>query len=386
MVRAGVGVIWVAALGSAPALAESPLALSSRVETGWTSNATDSGMGGEDIYATHSHDLTLTARTDNLVLRGSLALAQTRFASTHYENDDEVTGAIEAQLVLGSSGVLRLGYAVTRRWTGDGLAIGSTLVPVRSASTDHEYLAEFALRGTDQQVTVAVTGVWEMPGDSVLEGLGLPPLRLSPQVASINGRLGWERALSENMAVLGGMETWFTSIPDEDQVVHLRAPADGGRVAAGLRMIEGNWSAEAWGGIDMVWPKGFSEMTRSLPYVSVAASLVPMVGVTLSASAKTGVELADPVDGVAGRTAAIELGATWTLTPQVTVSATLAGQQEQGLFEESLQRSVRMAKLGASYALSQRVALGTTLSWARHDDPRESYDKAGLALSMNASF
>jgi predicted porin len=127
-------------------------------------------------------------------------------------------------------------------------------------------------------------------------------------------------------------------------------------------------------------------MTRSLPYVSVAASLVPMVGVTLSASAKTGVELADPVDGVAGRTAAIELGATWTLTPEVTLSATLAGQQEQGLFEESLQQSVRMAKLGASYALSQRVALGTTLRWARHDDPGESYDKAGLALSMNASF
>ena len=97
-------------------------------------------------------------------------------------------------------------------------------------------------------------------------------------------------------------------------------------------------------------------------------------------------ELADPVDGVAGRTAGLELGASWMLTPEVTLSAELSAQQEWGLFDDSLGRSVRMAVLGASYALSERFTYRATLSWSRHADPGESYDKAGIALSLTGAI
>ncbi|KRA40289.1 hypothetical protein ASD80_12855 [Devosia sp. Root635] len=123
-----------------------------------------------------------------------------------------------------------------------------------------------------------------------------------------------------------------------------------------------------------------------MPYVSVATSLVPMAGVTLALKAETGVELADPLDGAAGRTAALDLGATWLLTPDITLSANLAAQQEWGLFDESIGRSVRMATLGARYAVSERFTYGARLSWSRHDDPGASYDKAGLALSLRGDF
>ena len=378
--------IFMVAMGGGPAVAQSPLALTSAVETGWTSNATESAAGGDDFYVTHNHELSLSGQSGNLLLRGSLAVSQTRFAATSFEDDAAVTGAVEGQLALGADAVLRLGYAVTQSWKGDELLFAGLVVPVRSEETAHEYLAEFTLRGIDQQVNVAVTADWTLPGDSVLDGLGLPPLRLTPRVGSVTGRVGWERALAANLAVLTGLEAWFTLIPELDQAIYLRAPADGGRVSAGLRVADGNWSAEGWGGVDLVWPKGFSALTRTLPYISLVARFVPVIGVTLALTGETGVELTDPVDGVAGRTAGLELGASWMLTPEVTLSAELSAQQEWGLFDDSLGRSVRMAVLGASYALSERFTYRATLSWSRHADPGESYDKAGIALSLTGAI
>lgn len=381
-----IGLVLIAALGGGPAAAQPPLSLTSVVESGWTSNATESAAGGADFYSSQSHELALSGQSGGLLLRGSLALSQTRFATISFEDDTEVTGAVEGQLALGADAVLRLGYAMTQSWTGDDLLFAGLVVPVRSGGTEHEYLAEFTLRGTDQQVNVAVTADWTLPGDSVLDGLALPPLRLTPRVGSVTGRVGWERVVATNVAVLSGMEAWFTLIPEADQATYLRAPADGGRISAGLRVADDNWSAEGWGGIDLVWPKGMSALTRALPYLSLAAHFVPMIGVTLALTGETGVELADPVDGVAGRTAGMELGSTWTLTPAVALSAQLSARQEWGLFDDSLVRSVRMAMLGASFALSERITYRAVLSWSRHADPAETYDRAGFALSLVGSL
>jgi len=386
MNRPHIVLVLTGVLGVAPAAGESPIAISSQVETGWTSNATDSAVGGEDFYVRHSHDLSLTGGTDALVLRGSLAISQTRFAVTQFEDDAEVTGAIEAQLALGEAASLRLGYAVTQSWTGDDLSILGLVIPVQSAKTSHEYIAEYTLLGDDQQVTVGVTADWTLAGDSILEGLGLPPLQLSADVGSVTGRVAWERALSPSMALLTGMEAWFTLISEDDQLTYFRAPADGGRVAAGLRVVDGILSIEGMGGFDLVWPKGFSELIQTLPHVAVVASLGPMEGVTLALRAKTGVELADPLDAVAGRTVAVDLGATWALTPAVTLSAALSAEQEWGLFDQSVSRLVRTASLGARYAVSKQISYGATLSWSRHDDPTESYDKTGVAMSLTGAF
>ena len=376
----------IVALGSGPVVAQSPIAMTSVVETGWTSNATDGVAGGADTFVRHSHDMSLTAKTGNLLLRGSLSISQTRFATFSFEDDDEVGGALEAQLALGSAAVLRLGYAVTQSWTGDDLSIGNLLIPIRSAATEHEYLAEFTLVGDDQQVTVAVAADWTLPDDSVLEGLGLPPLRLSPRVGLVSGQLGWERMLLPDLALLGGMEAWFTLIPEADQLTYLRAPADGGRIMAGLRAVEGIFSMEGKGGVDFVSPKGFSHLIRALPHGAISASATPVMGVTLALNGETGVELADPLDGVAGRTAALELGATWAMLPELTLSATLAAEWEWGLYDESLGRSTRTASLGAGYALSERFGYRALLSWSRHDGPGEGYDKAGIALSLTGNL
>lgn len=378
--------ILMALSGAGSAVAQSPISISSQIETGWTSNATDSATGGADIYVTHRHDLSLGGGSDVLQLRGSLSISQTRFAATQFEDDAEAGGALEAQWMLSDNAVLRLGFGMKQRWTGDGLSVMGVVVPVYSTGATHEYLAEFALRGTDQQVIVAVTADWTLPGNSMLAALGVPPLRLSPEVGSVVGRVDWERALAPNLAVLTGMKTWFTIIPELDQLTYLRAPADGGQVSGGLRLAEGAWSVEGRGGVDLVWPKGFGTLTRILPYLSGTASVTPKSGLTLVLRGKTGVELADPVDGVAGRTADLTLETAWALAPEITLSASASARQEWGLFAENLGRSEHAATLGVSYAAFERISYRALLSWARHDNPAESYDKAGFALSMSGDF
>jgi hypothetical protein len=108
--------------------------------------------------------------------------------------------------------------------------------------------------------------------------------------------------------------------------------------------------------------------------------------VSLSLNAGTGVELVDPVDGVAGHTSAIDLAATVALTPQVALSAQLGGWREAGLYDTSLIRSRRTAALGLRYAASAQLSYGATLSFSHHDNPGESYNKTGIALSITGSL
>lgn len=378
--------MMVVVMNGTPVLAQSPLSISSTVETGWTSNATDSVGGGSDFYASHSHELALSGQTDTLLLRGSLRLDQTRFVATAFENDDALAGGVEAQLAIGTDAVLRLGYAVTQRWTGDDLSLGNLVIPIRLLETEHEYLAELAVIGPEQQVKATVTADWVLPGASEIGLAGVPPLRLAADIGSVTGRVAWERALSPKLAALVDMEAWFTLIPEPDQVDFLRAPADGMRVATGLRVIEGGLTFEGRGGFDLVWPKGLASIfTRSGPYAAVAASVAPVPDVTLTVKAETGVELADPLDGVAGRTASAELGASWQIRPALVLSGQLAAWREWALFDD-LMRARRLASLSARYALSERLSYGTTLSFAQHDEPGGGYDKTTLALSLTGAL
>lgn len=386
MIGRAFGTALIATLLVWPVAAQSPLSIKSQVETGWTSNATDSAAGGDDLYATHKEEISLTGTAGNAVLRGTLSITQTRFLDTSFEDDDEVAGGIEAEMALGADAKLRLGYAVTRSWTGDDLNLGGFIIPIRSEETDHEFVGTLVVTGPDQKVTVDVAGLWAMQGDSELVGLDLPRLKLEPDVGSVTTRIAWEKAISPTLAALAGMEAWYTSVPEIDQFRFFRAPADGGRASAGLRVIAGPVTLSGSAGFDLVWPKGRADLRRTSPFFAVAVSLVPAAGVNLSLNTGTGVELVDPIDGVAGHTSAIDLAATMALTPQVALSAQLGGWREVGLYDTSASRSRRTAALGLRYAASAQLSYGATLSFGHYENPGESYDKTGLAFSVIGSL
>jgi hypothetical protein len=378
--------VLAAALLADPVAAQSPLSISSSVESGWTSNATGSAAGGDDLYVTYSEQISLTGTTETALLRGTLSVTQTRFMQTSFEDDDEIAGGIEGELAIRDDATLRLGYAVTRSWTGDDLDLGGLIIETRGVETDHEFVGTFVVKGPDQQVAVDVATLYAIQGESELIGLGLPPLRVNPDVGSVTTRVAWEKTISPTLAVLAGMEAWFTSVPKLDQFLFFRAPANGGRASTGLRLLAGPVTLRGSAGFDLVWPHGHADLRRTSPYFVLAASLAPADGLTVTLNTETGVELIDPLDGVAGRTATIDLGATLALTPEMALTAQLGAWQERGLYGTDLVRSRRTAALGLHYAPSPQLGYGATLSFGHYENPGESYDKTSLALSLTGTL
>jgi len=386
MIRRAVGTMIMTALLVEPGMAQSPFSVTSHVETGWTSNATDSAGGGADIYATHNEEVSITGTTGPLMLRGTLSITQTRFMRTSFEDDDELAGGIEAEFAFGSVAKLRLGYAVTRSWTGDDLRVGALVIATRGVETDHEFIGSLVVVGPTQQFSVDVATLSALQGDSELVGLGLPRIKLQPDVGQVTTRVAWEGALAPNLAALAGGEFWYTSVPEIDQYLFFRAPADGGRANAGLRLAIDQLILSGSAGFDLVWPKGHADLRRTSPYFAVAASLVPTPGMTVALTSGTGVELLDPIDGVAGHTSTIDLAATIVVGPQVELSAQVGGWREVGLYDTSLMRSRRTAALGLRYAASAQTSYGTTLSFGHYENPAEVYDKTGIVFSFTGSL
>ena len=375
-------VVVVVAMIGLPVAAQTPIEINSTLQTGWTSNATDSAAGSGDFYATHSHEMTLVSGTERFVLRGTLALSQTRSLATDFEYDDEVRGGVEAEFALGTNAALRLGYGVTQSWSGDDLAIAGLLLETRGSQTRHEVVLETSVVGDDQQATLGLYGSWNLEGETTLVGLGLPPLRLKPDVGLIEGRLAWEAAVSSNVAVLGNLHAWMPQMSVGDQLDFLRAPADAGRVSGGLRLQDGMIAAEAVGGVDMVWPKARPELAVLLPYFRVEASLTPMPELTVTAGTGTDLDLVDPLDGVASQTAAASLNATLRVAEGMELFAQTAATLEQGLYDTSLVGQTRSVSVGFRQAIAEAFGYGVAASLGRYDTPGESYDKAGIAVSL----
>lgn len=235
-----------------PAAAQSPIGIESQVESGWTSNATDSAAGEDDLYTRHSHSFTLSVGSETLVLRGGIGIAHTAFALTSFEDDAEVSGQAEGELAIGPNMVLRLGYGVTRAWLGDDLSILGMVVPIRSDKTVQQLSAEIAVAGADQHATLGMSWQGTLPGKTGFPGLGIPPLRLHPQISLMEARMSWEKALSPDLALLGTMAASLTAMPELDQLLYLRAPADAGQASAGLRWrgdgVARGWSGGTWFG------------------------------------------------------------------------------------------------------------------------------------------
>lgn len=110
------------------------------------------------------------------------------------------------------------------------------------------------------------------------------------------------------------------------------------------------------------------------------------MGLTLALSAASGLELVDPLDGIAGRTDTVDLEAALVVAEGVELFGRLGAWREVGLFDPAAERSRRSAALGLRKALDRRVTASLTATLAHHQSPAESYDKAGLALSLSAAF
>ena len=319
-------------------------------------------------------------------MRGSLSITQTGFANTTFENDDEIAGTLEAELALGGAAVLRLGYTANRSWTGDDLSIGGLVVPVRS----DEFAARICCR--------ARRGGLRAAGDG-RRGCGLGSagrndpgrLRSAAGAAVAGGRFGsgaggMGAGVVASVAVLAAMEAWFTQSPKTNRSMFLRAPADGGRAAAGLRLGRGYRGYRGGRRAGYGLAKGGAELASGVAVFCGECQFDAIAEVTVTLGAESGIELADPVDSVAGRTVAIEAGAAWSLRPDVTLFGQAGWMAGSGAVRSWPRAIAPYGDVGGHLSASEHSVYGATVSWSRHDDPAESYDKTGIALSLSGTL
>jgi hypothetical protein len=370
-------VIWAGSASAQPVLS-----YVGSVESGWTSNATDSVAGGADTFAVHRHQLTVVSGAGAVTLRGQIGLDHTAFTRMRHEDDLAVWAKVAADIALGDGLALRTGYSVTRSWTGDDLQLPGGAVPTLSEKLVQEGAVEAVATGTDQIARVGVTWQGITPGQTWFPGLALGPLRLSAAAGVTDLHAHWEKALSPDMAALLRINATVAAVSDADQAHYLRVPAQARQSAIGLRWKGSGAMVEAGLGVDVVWPSGRADLQKVLPGYALAFAMQPWPGADLTLSAESGIELADPVDGVAGRTEQLALELASLVSEDVTVFAQAGWSRETGLFVPGLWQWQKVAAIGVRRQLAPAALGSVTLSLARHGSPGAVYDKASLSIGI----
>lgn len=365
-----------------PIAAQSPLELVSRIESGWTSNATETEDGAPDFYLRQSHDLSIRGTIGPLSLRTGLMLEQQTFRHFSGENDLSVTGGMEAGLELGQGTALRLGYALMQEWTGKVLDLGPFVVTTTSPATQHEALFEVITTGSGRVVTMGVDVLRRQPGPSEFAGLPIDPVIIDPEVTQVTARADGEWIMTPDLAGLARLHWIIASVPEADQLDFRREPAGVARLAGGLRLRRGSLTATAHAGIDMVWPQDAPYLLRTLPYLDANAEWAVSDLLTLNALASAGADVFNPADGVASHKLEGDLGMRLVLSDKVSFSLGVAARRERGLYDEDITTERRSARGGLSWALSPSLEAGLVASHAEITEPGVSYSVSTVALTL----
>lgn len=364
------------------AMAQSPLALTSRVESGWTSNALESPGGSPDFYLRHSHDLAVGGVVGPLALRGGLLLEQQVFRTYRGENDLTLTGGVEAGLRLGEGLNLRLGYAQTRDWQGEMLDLGPVLLTISNPALEHEILGELVAAGADRVVTMGIDIRHRQPGPAGFEGLPLPAEVIDPDVRQVTGRVDAEWTIGPDMVGLARLHWIATAVPDVDRATFGREPARMARLAAGLRLRRDHWNAEARGGFDLAWPQAAPHLRQVRPYLDARADLAITERLGLVARALAAMDLFEPLDGVASHRLELDMSARLALSDQVALSLGLGASREQGLYD-TLPVSRKTSVIGGlSFTIAPGLDASLSASHAMVEEPGAAYPVTTLGLAL----
>lgn len=338
-----------------PASAQQAWALTSTIETGWTSNASERPSGASDIYIRNVHALRGEVPAGDVVLRGSLSLDQTQFQLTRYEDDVSLAADIEAEWLFDPSLVLRLGYSASRSWTGDELDLGGVALAVRTDETVQSAGLELTAGTADRRLVLDAAATWHRSAPAQIELIG--PLTLVADVTSAEAGIAWESALSPHAAVLAEMRSWFTTVTVAEQLAFSRFPANQGRVVTGLRWQDGPLGIEVRAGFDLVVPKIDGLDTRLLSSNAVALNFQATEKFRLTFAAANGVELTDPLDGVAGRTTEWQLGAVYAVTEATELQVGVSSDSEAGLYDGTVSSRSLSLSAGLQHAFSKVAAV-----------------------------
>lgn len=373
-------VVYALSLGAA--MGQAPVGLVSSVESGWTSNATESAGGAADFYLRHSHDLSARGAMGPLSLRAGLMVERQVFRQHDGENDLSITGGVEAGLALFEGMRLRTGYALTGEWTGKMLDLGPVMLSINSPALVHELLGELIVGDAGRAVTMGMDLRHRQPGPSDFAGLPIAPMVIDPEVREVTARVDGEWAIGQEVVGLARLHWIIASVPEADRLDFGREPASVARLAGGLRLRQGLLSVEARAGGDLVWPEAAPHLTQFWPYLDAKAEMAVTEQLRISARALAGVELFSPLDGVASRRLEADLDAGFALTDRIVVSAGLGLSHERGLYDDSAMKTNRTVRGAVSHSFVSGMEAGIKASHAQVEETGAAYEVSIIGLTL----
>lgn len=367
----------LAAMIATPASAQT--LLSSRVETGWTSNAEAAAGGASDLYVTHAQSITLAAPG----LRGTIGFEGTRFSRLWRENDWAATASLEAETAIAADSVLRGSFALA--YGEEGRAASTPIGPLGlviptvsgSAALRAETLFGAALVGLD----LAYAGT--RPGETRFEADVLPQARTEPRTDTLTAGIDVIAPVTSLMALAARAQYRTVIVAPAEQAGFGRLPVTVARFGGGIDFGSGTPTGIVLrGGLDAI----VSDPALFAPYAEADARLQLSDLVALNAGLLAGIDVDDPADSYADWRLEARAGLRLTPTSSLTVDAALFAAQMRSATLGLTVESERGAELIARWAALDGFALEALARYRQVTGLVPAYDETRLALRISASL
>lgn len=364
--------VFAAFLLATPATAQT--LLSSRVETGWTSNAEAAAGGTSDLYVTHAQSIALAAPG----LRSTIGFEGTRFSRLWRENDWSASASLESETAIASDTVLRgsfaLAYDEEGRAATTPIGLLGLVIPAvsGSAALRAETLIGAAMVGLD----LAYAG--KRPGETRFAADVLPQARTEPRTDTITAGIDVIAPVTPLMALAARAQYRTVIVAPAEQAGFGRLPVAVARFGGGIDFGSGTPTGIVLrGGLDAV----VSDPALFAPYAEADARLGLSDLVALNASLFAGIDVDDPADSYADWRLEARAGLRLTPVSSLTVDAALFVAQTRsaalGLTLETGHGFELIARWAALEALARyRQVTGIA----------PPYDETRLALRILASI
>ena len=355
---------------------------SAQVETGYTSNGTDSAVGEPDVFTHHVETLEIAGERDGTAIRGSVTFDQTKFLTQDIENDDAIGISLAVGQRLSPELVLRGALSAIASNTGDDWDFAGFYIATRTPSVAGEAMVEALLSRDATEIRLKGSFGGQHYGNSSFPNLPQEPFKLQPD----NTRRDVELVVQQGVGpvrALGRVAAQAVDVPLADQDNLGRLPGRKLFASLGGEIAWGELRLTVEGGGVAIWAAG-QQFTR--PFARLRAVATPAGGLSLEAVGETHVELVDNLDAVGSYDRRLSLALGYSLQPDLRALATGERIYREGLIEPALTSEETTLTVGLERKVSENFAYRGRVSRTWYRDYLEAYDKTEFVVGLEGSI
>jgi hypothetical protein len=373
-------------LAIGPVLAQSEAQVSSGVTVGWTDNAGETPDGLASRFVVHRHALAVGGATEGLVLRGSLSSSHTRFLELPEESDVEAGGRVEADLTAGPL-VLRAGLGVDVASVGELVVTDLGPLGLRTTEGGVEGYLEAGLTLSETwSASLALSRRLAFVGDTRVTGLDTAPLALAADVRTTSVAAALEYRPGHGIAARLAMDWQAAEISAVDQASFGRVPTEALSMQPGLVLEDAAGIVGAGAGLILVRPRGFPDLALWSPGFSALIERQVFTALRVAGEAALEAELAEPIDGVAGRVARMDGRLELAIAPDWAARIEAGASRQSGFYDPLAISIERRAAIGLSHASPSGLSGDVNLERRWIDDPGGSFDKTTVSITLSGQI